>query len=99
MIRAWYCDPVRSERDNNWSVARHLDSSPDEWTTDAPRRRRAGLPDFFPELVGEANDEAHRWLHDYLRIVIRIAKEREELKNESGSVDRDSVWEDVKNAG
>jgi hypothetical protein len=31
---------------------------------------------FFPELNGDARDQADTWLHDYLRLVIRIHRER-----------------------
>ncbi len=32
-------------------------------------------PTFFPELDGEERDRADEWLHDYLRLIMRIHKE------------------------
>ena len=50
------------------------------------------LPDFFPEILPHKKDEATEWLHGYLRVVLRIVKERAEQKEETGNVDRDTVW-------
>ncbi len=36
--------------------------------------------------------KTHDWLHDYLRLVIRIFNEREEQKTKTGSVDVDDVY-------
>jgi len=47
------------------------------------------LSDFFPEVLPHRKEEAHQWLHDYLRLVIRIQKEAEERKKKTGSVDHD----------
>jgi len=50
------------------------------------------LPDFFPEILPHKKEDAIEWLHGYLRLVIRIQKEREELKKTTGSVDVDTVF-------
>jgi len=50
------------------------------------------LPDFFPEILPHRKEEATEWLNGYLRLVIRIQKEREELKKTTGSVDADTVF-------
>jgi hypothetical protein len=49
------------------------------------------LPDFFPEVLPHKKAEAKEWLHGYLRVVMKIMKEREELKKVSGGVDVDHV--------
>ncbi len=49
------------------------------------------LPDFFPEVLPHRKEEAQRWLHDYLRLVIRIHREAAERKKKTGSVNGDYV--------
>jgi len=49
------------------------------------------LTDVFPEVLPHRKEEANEWLHGYLRLVIRIQKEREELKKATGSVGVDTV--------
>lgn len=51
----------------------------------------AKLLDFFPKILPHKREEATEWLHDYLRIVLRIVKERVNQKNETGTVDQDGV--------
>jgi hypothetical protein len=51
----------------------------------------SGVPDFFPDLFPHRKAEANEWLDEYLRIVVKIAREREELKRRTGSVQGDSI--------
>jgi hypothetical protein len=53
---------------------------------------KTNLEDFFPDVLPHRKAEAHEWLHDYLRLVIRILKESKERKETTGTVDRDSVY-------
>ena len=49
--------------------------------------------DFFHDVFPHRREESTAWLHDYLRIVIKIYKERETQKKGTGSIDRDSVYD------
>lgn len=57
-----------------------------------PRVDERGLQEFFPDVLPHRKAEAEVWLDQYLRLVIRIAKEREELKRNTGSVEKDSIY-------
>ncbi len=52
---------------------------------------RTGLETLFPHIFPHKREEAEEWLHNYLRLVIRIFNERAELKKKRGSVDEDAI--------
>lgn len=51
----------------------------------------SGLDDYFPEVLPHRKAEAHEWFRDYIRLVLRIVKNAEERKRQTGSVEQDSV--------
>ena len=55
--------------------------------------RKSG--DFSYDVLPHEKAEATACLHDYLRSVMRLVKERQTLKEKTGSVDRYSVWDDI----
>ena len=62
--------------------------------------KRESIPDpktklhtFFPEVLPHRREEADKWLHDYLRLVIRIHGEAVERKEKTGSVEADSIYD------
>ena len=55
------------------------------------KNSKTSLPDYFPEVLPHKKQEADAWLKDYLKIVIRITREAEQRKKETGSVDQPAV--------
>ncbi len=79
---------IRVLCDAYYTVSARMISEGKRERTKSPK---TGLEDYFPEVLPHRRAEAEEWLHDYIRLVLRIVEEAQERKEQAGSVEQDAV--------